>query len=206
MNESDFVLQSLKDNQQYDAHDLASQALGITSANWSLFGVLWPSSIILASTVAQLDLRGKTVLEIGCGIGLSSILLHSRGTDVTASDYHPQAREFLRINLLKNGLPPLPFEPGNWNVANPALGEFDLIIGSDVLYEPDQADKVSSFISQHSAARVQVIIVDPGRRNRSKFSRNMQSMGFSHHREGFSMMELDRNPVKGYILFYCRHP
>jgi len=206
MNQSDFMLQSLKDNQQYDADDLASQALGITSANWSLFGVLWPSSIILASTVAQLDLRGKTVLEIGCGIGLSSILLHSMGTDVTASDYHPQAREFLRINLLYNDLPPLPFEPGNWNVPNPALGEFDLIIGSDILYEPDQADKVSSFISQHSASKVQVIIVDPGRRNRSKFSRNMQSMGFSHHSEGFSMMELDKRPVKGHILFYCRQP
>jgi len=65
------------------------------------------------------------VLEIGCGIGLSSIVLHKLGVNITASDYHPLAKAFLDGNVLGNKLPPIKFKSGNWGGENPLLGEFD---------------------------------------------------------------------------------
>lgn len=205
MNQVDYLIQSLKDNQQYIESDLASAKLGISSATWPFFGLIWPSSIILASTVSQMKLKNKRVLEIGCGIAFSSIVLHSMGIDITASDYHPLVKDFLDKNILNNDLPPIQYQTGNWNTANPMLGEFELIIGSDVLYEPDHAGNVSSFIDAHSGKDIQVIIVDPGRSNQSKFTRNMQTLGYSHHRERFSMMDLNRKSTKGHILHYQRN-
>ncbi len=204
LNQVNYLIQSLKDNQQYNDDDGASSRLGIPSSTWPLFGILWPSSIILASTVAQMKLTDMRVLEIGCGLAFSSIVLHGMGIDITASDYHPLAKEFLDCNISNNELPPIQYQNGNWDTDNPLLGEFDLIIGSDVLYEPDHSKNVSEFINIHSEKNVQVIIVDPNRSNRSRFTKNMQALGYNYRSERFSMMDLDRNPSKGHILFYQR--
>jgi predicted nicotinamide N-methyase len=204
MNQVDYRIQSLKNNQQYIEGDTQAESLGISSATWPLFGVIWPSSIILASTVATMKLNTLRVLEIGCGIAFSSIVLHSKGVDVTASDYHPLTRQFLDTNIRNNSLPPIQYQTGNWETANHLLGKFDLIIGSDILYEPAHARNVSEFISNHSLPGVQVIIVDPNRSNRSHFTKRMIALGFSYHSERFSMMDLERKHCKGHILYYQR--
>ena len=204
LNQVDYLIQSLKDNQQFDEDDTASAGVGISPATWPLFGLFWPSSLILASTVAQLKLQNKRVLEIGCGLGFSSIVLHGMGVDITASDHHPLAKQFLDTNILNNALPPINYQTGDWDIDNPSLGEFDLIIGSDILYQPDHSKNVSEFIDIHSENNVQVIIVDPNRSNRSRFTRNMQALGYDYHSERFSMMDLEKKPSKGHILYYRR--
>lgn len=204
LNQVDYLIQSLKDNQQYDGDDEASARAGVSPSVWPHFGLLWPSSLILASTIAQLDLNGKRVLEIGCGLAFSSIMLHRIGIDITASDFHPLAREFLDTNVRNNELPPIKYQTGNWDLVNPALGKFDLIIGSDILYEPDHPRTVSEFIRVHSAPGAQVIIVDPNRANRSRFTHNMEALGYSCRTERFSMIDLTRQPTKGHILYYQR--
>ena len=165
INNIDFLIRSLKDRQQFYDHEQHAAALGISSATWSLFGVVWPASRILADTLSTCVLDGKRVLEIGCGIALTSIVLHKMGIDITASDYHPLAKEFLDKNVLANNLPPIKFHVGNWEADNPLLGEYDLIIGSDILYEPAHSEHVSDFIDCHSSNNTEVIIV-PGPRRR----------------------------------------
>jgi predicted nicotinamide N-methyase len=200
----DYLIHSLKDRQQFYDHEQLAEELGISSATWSLFGVVWPSSKVLAATVCMLELDGKRVLEIGCGLGLSSIVLHKMGVDITASDYHPLAKEFLDDNVLRNKLLPIKFETGNWEVVNPLLGEFDLIIGSDVLYEPVHAENVSQFIDHHSSVDVEVVIVDPNRANRSRFTKKMIALGYAHHFERFDVQDRDGANCKGRILHYQR--
>ena len=123
------------------------------------------------------NFEGKRVLEIGCGLGLSSIVLHGMGVDITASDYHPLAKEFLDKNVLRNKMLPIKFQTGNWEADNPLLGKFDMIIGSDVLYEPAHAESVSRFIDSHSSNNVKVVIVDPNRGNRANFTKKMIALG-----------------------------
>lgn len=200
----EYPIRSLLDNQQFEDPDAVAEKLGINSATWPLFGVVWPASLVLASRVCKLELTGLRVLEIGCGIALSSIVLHRMKQDITASDYHPLAQEFLDENVRRNGLWPIKYLTGNWETENPLLGKFDLIIGSDVLYQPGHAADVANFIDRHSLDRADIMIVDPGRENRSRFTRNMIALGFSHNFERFDETLADNPRCKGRVLHFQR--
>lgn len=204
VNHVDFLIRSLKDRQQFDDAGQLAEALGISSSTWPLFGVVWPSARVLASRVGLLNLQGKRVLEIGCGLGLSSLVLHKMGMDITASDYHPLVQDFLDENVLSNALPPIKFQTGNWETENPLLGKFDLIIGSDVLYEPAHAASVSRFIDCHTSEDAEVLIVDPNRGNRAHFTKHMLALGYTHHFENFSVASPKEEQCKGRILHYRR--
>lgn len=199
-----YLIRSLKDNQQFDDHDESAKLLGISSATWPLFGNVWPTSIVMALRVFGLELDGKRVLEIGCGIGLCSIVLHRMGVDITASDYHPQTQDFLDRNIVGNGLPPIKYQTGNWERENPQLGKFDVVIGSDILYQPAHAQQVSRFIDLHSNDGVQVMIGDPGRENRVRFTQCMIALGYAHHFVNFDEQVNQKTRCKGRILHYQR--
>src|SRR5207344_471915 len=142
------VIRSLLDRQQFADHDGAAERLGIWSAAWPLFGLLWPSGAMLAARLgARPVTAGERILEIGCGLALASLVGHRRGADVTASDRHPLAECFLEENLRLNHLAPMKYRHGHWSApelapgrgdasARPVVrGHFELIVGSDVLYE-----------------------------------------------------------------------
>ncbi len=177
---ADLQLRSLLDRQQF--HDPLGEAsrAGISSATWPLFGLLWPSGQVLAHAMVSFELGGRRILEVGCGLALASIVVHRRGGNITASDAHPLAQAFLTENLRLNDLPAMKYQTGNWSLPNPQLGRFDLIIGSDLLYDRDQPEALSQFISLHSGSDVQVLIADPDRGNHPSFSRKMGVLGYSH--------------------------
>ena len=200
----DLKLRSLLDRQQY--HDPLGEAenQGISPAQWPLFGVLWPSGRVLAQAMLTFELEGKRVLEVGCGLGLASLVVHRRGGNVTASDCHPLAGVFLLENLRLNGLPTMKYEAGDWRRPNPGLGLFDLIIGSDLLYDREQPEALSQFIDRHSANAVEVLIADPDRGNQSRFKREMDVLGFSHSEARVYSLPGDGGPYKGRLHNYRR--
>ena len=200
----DYRIRSLLDRQQYFDPDGSALRAGISSASWPLFGLVWPSSRILASTMQTQAIEGKRILEIGCGLALASLVMRRRGADITASDCHPLAAAFLAENLRLNRLAPIPFQTGNWADSDPVLGKFDLIVGSDVLYERGQPDILSRFIDRHSNAAVEVIIVDPDRGNRSRFNRDMSDLGYVHREQTAEKRQSCGEPYKGRILNYQR--
>jgi len=63
---------------------------------------------------------------------------------------------------------------------NKNLGQFDLIIGSDLLYEDEHAVLLAEFIERHANKKCTVIIVDPGRKRHGEFSNKMASYGYTH--------------------------
>ena len=202
VNSINYLIHSLKNRQQFYDYKQRAETIGISSATWSLFGVVWPASLVLASTVSQLVVEGKRILEIGCGIALSSLVLQKMGANITASDYHPLAKEFLLKNAKANELAPVNYYPGNWEKDNDELGKFDLIIGSDILYEPIHPKIVSEFIQRHSKADTKVIVVDPNRSNRSSFTKRMISLGFDHHFDKFETHDKNDVVCKGRILHF----
>ncbi len=206
----DLLIRSLFDRRQF--HDPAGQAerLGISSAHWPLFGLLWPSGALLAARLAARPVRvGERILEVGCGLGLASLVGHRRGADVTASDNHPLTASFLHHNVRLNALAPIKYRHGPWAPgaeARPApLGLFDLIIGSDLLYDRDASTALGAFIGRHAAAAAEVWIVDPERGNRPGFSRQMAAFGFSAHEYRLDHAALRGLPAyRGRMLSYCR--
>lgn len=188
----DLIIRSLLDRSQFDDPLGDAARLGISSASWPLFGLLWPSGVHLAVRLGARPVSPtERILEIGCGLALASLVGHRRGADVTASDRHPLAESFLAENLRANHLAPLKYRHGNWGPA-PTLpervgaavvpdvaGRFDLIVGSDLLYERDPNADLARFIAGHAAATAEIWIVDPDRGNRPAFNRHMAAEGFT---------------------------
>lgn len=176
--EFDIHLRCLRDSQQFDPVDSAASTAVAPSA-WAFFGLLWDSGRVLSHCMSQRPGCALRVLEVGCGIGLASMVLHKRGWAVTASDYHPQAGHFLQENLKLNQAQPMRFVVADWSQDYPELGQFDLIIGSDVLYEPDHAKLLSEFIRKHAASCCEVVLVDARRGWLNGFARMMEQQGFT---------------------------
>lgn len=202
---SNFEIRSLLDRQQYADPDGAALAAGISSASWPLFGMVWPSARMLANAMQTYDIAGKRILEIGCGLALASLVIHRRQGDITASDCHPLTAAFLADNVLRNDLPVLKYQTGHWGRENLGLGQFDLIIASDVLYERDQPETLSQFIHLHSADPVNIIVLDPDRGNRNGFCRKMEALGYTLDLQRAGNTQSTGEAYKGHFLNFSRY-
>ena len=208
----DLVIRSLLDRDQFADRDGAAERLGISSASWPLFGLLWPSGALLAARLgARPVTAGERILEVGCGLALASLVGHRRGADVTASDRHPLAALFLAENVRLNKLAPMQYLHGDWDAAAdaaaamPTSGGFDLIVGSDLLYERDASGALAAFVSRHAKASCEVWIVDPDRSNRPAFNRRMAADGFARHEERLDSAATSTDAAyKGRLLVYRR--
>lgn len=202
--EIDIHVQSLRDHQQYPGDDNSAHEFGISSATWPIFGVLWDSAHVLAHLMANFEIKNKRILEVGCGIALSSLILNHRHANITATDHHPSARQFLSDNTNLNNDNAIPFTRTGWADDITDLGEFDLVIGSDLLYEKSHINELSSFINQHSEQECEVILIDPGRGQHAQFSKRMVEFGFDHSQCTPKHTNYLDKPFKGQILTYTR--
>ena len=91
---------------------------------------LWPAATALAEALP--DVRGLRVVELGCGLGVTSLVAAAKGAEVTATDWAAEAVELLRENAARNGLA-LRVEARDWR--EPWDERFDLALAADVLYE-----------------------------------------------------------------------
>lgn len=200
----DYRIRSLSDLQQFDDPDSTAQRIGISSAQWSLFGHVWPSGRLLAESMALHAIDGKRILEIGCGLALASLVLMRRGADIVASDHHPLSDAFLAYNSALNDLPAVPFRTLRWDVDHPTLGAFDLIIASDVLYERGHAELLANVMKRHARPVAEILITDPGRGNSAPFTRALGLQGFSVTEQRSRMDAADVAPFRGRLLSYRR--
>lgn len=200
----DIHLCTLRDTMQFSDPNGIAEKLGICDASWPLFGVLWPSSLVLAHHMLKYEIAGKRILEVGCGIGLSSIVLNKRQANITATDYHPKVKFFLNKNTELNKDRKIAFQRVDWAEETSDLGLFDLIIGSDLLYQDQHIKLLANFIERHANPQCKVILVDPGRGRKNKISAKLRKFGFaSRHVTPTNTAYLDE-PFKGHILKFLR--
>ena len=91
---------------------------------------------------------------------------------------------------------------------DPVNGRFELIIGSDLLYERDAQGHLAHYIEQHATAVAEVWMVDPDRGNRPAFNRQMALLGFGlqEHRLTAAAVQggVGLTGYKGRLLQYRR--
>ena len=196
-------IRSLKDRRQFDDPLGEAEDLGISSAQWPIFGMMWDSAEILAQHMEHHIIKDKRILEVGCGLGLASLVLQSRSADITATDYHPETENFLIENSHLNKLKDIPFIRCDWSGTDDALGTFDLIIGSDVLYERPHASMLANFINRHANPSCTILLIDPGRGNHSHFSKHMAEFGYTLNASRFCKPDYTGD-YKGVLLNYMR--
>lgn len=175
----DIHVRTLRDTQEYREPGPLDDDYGISPASWSLFGVVWNSGEALAWLMVDYDIAGRRILEVGCGIALASLMLEHRNADITATDRHPEAGDFLRVNEALNEADEIRFVRTDWDDEESGLGTFDFIIGADLLYEPDHVDSLALFIDRHANPKCEVIIVDPGRGQLAAFGKRMETLGYT---------------------------
>lgn len=176
-------LRLLRDLDQFFDPDDSAKGGGISREAWPLFGMVWSSSEVLAQLMLAHDIAGKRILEVGCGMALVSHVLNARGADITAMDIHPIVGDFLENNASLNNCDPIPFLNASWGDNDLELGRFDLILGSDILYEPRHVKHLARFLNQHAKPTAEIIILDPDRGQGSNFHESMLMQGYDY--EGF---------------------
>lgn len=122
---------------------------------------LWPSARGLARTLAGRRLGGMRVLELGCGLGLPSVVAARGGARAVASDWAPEAVAAAQANARRNGVE-VEGVVADWRAPGPlvARAPWDLVVAADVLYEQRNASPLLDLLGRLGA---EVLLADPGR-------------------------------------------
>jgi SAM-dependent methyltransferase len=146
-----------------NADHLISEADYVMDERLPYWADLWPSARVLAGALLEMRGDGRTLLEMGCGLGLDTMAAMASGFTVTATDYYEDAIHMARLNASRN----LGREPAvrmvNWRAWPEALGTFDVVMAADVLYEKEYATLVGDCIARALAPDGEAIVADPGR-------------------------------------------
>jgi len=140
---------------------------------------VWPSSIILAEKLLELDGRGRTALELGCGVGLSTLAATKAGYDVLATDYYDDAVDVTRANVFRNFGGNARAQLVDWRHLPSDLGQFDLVFASDVLYEKEYAALLPGLLKQLMSDGGRSLVADPGRVAAPLFIESCKAVGLA---------------------------
>ena len=146
--------------------------------------LLWASAIGLARHLHENPslVRGKRVLELGAGVGLPGIVAASLGATVTQTDYQKDSLLVARLNAMENGLSATPPSQltqmvGDWRDWK-VPGEFDLLIGSDVLYERNLHFEIKRILAHYSQRGTSILLSDPVRPQAMEFVGQLERQGW----------------------------
>jgi predicted nicotinamide N-methyase len=146
---------------------------------------LWPSALVLGERLSRLPLDGARVVELGCGVGLPSVVAALGGADVLATDWYPEALAFTRANAAAAGVR-LETMAVDWREPPAALlgrRPADLVVGADLLYEERNGAALAALLPRLLSAGGQALITDPRRPHAAALLDRLGAAGWAHERE-----------------------
>jgi len=98
---------------------------------------LWEAAMVLAYVMSRLpDPQGKSVLELGAGLGAPGLAAAAAGFDVTISDYEAIIMDFQRVSAAASGLHNITFTHLDW-LNPPDIAPFDILAGAEILFREE---------------------------------------------------------------------
>ncbi len=141
---------------------------------------IWPSSVALSKYIMEKfsDMQNCKAIELGCGIGLVGIVAAIKNVDIVLTDYQPDALLFAEMNWLINlGRSPSTIQM-DWRL--PDLSEeFDLIFGSDIIYEERFFWPLIELFQRFSGEDTHILLSEPNRKVARRFFNLLRKEGFT---------------------------
>jgi predicted nicotinamide N-methyase len=107
------------------------------------------------------EISGKSVLDLGTGSGLSAIAAKKSGaSSVLAADIDPLALASVRLNALANEVA---VSTTDRDLLEAPPGEFEVLLGGDLFYERELADRVMAYAVQAGHKGTRILVGDPQR-------------------------------------------
>jgi predicted nicotinamide N-methyase len=125
---------------------------------WS---VLWRSGVALGRELDGEELRGRRVVELGCGLAVPSIAAARGGAIALATDRDPDPLELVARNARANDVV-VETAKVEWSNADELVerGPFDLVVGADIVYE---RQSVAPLLSLLPRLAPRALFAEPGR-------------------------------------------
>ena len=144
---------------------------------------LWPSAHVLAAELEARDLTGARVIELGCGVGLPSVVAALRGAEVLATDWYEDALGFVRSNAgaaaARVGTRLLDWNDPPPDLVSPAAAR-DLVIGADLLYEARNGPALAALLPALLRPGAEALIADPRRPHADALLTSLVAAGWIH--------------------------
>jgi predicted nicotinamide N-methyase len=140
------------------------------------------------------------VLDLGCGMGLTSAVLARLGAIVTMADLEPDALLFARLNTI-DAAGQVHARRLNWRTDQ--LGRrFDLIVAADILYDREEWTHIERFLRAHACLRSRapaVVLGEPGRQTGEAFVPWIMERGW-FLREFAQPIPTRERPIRVFLL------
>lgn len=165
---------------------LLDQAADDPEQNLPYWAELWPSGIALAAAIHEdpETVRGKDVLELGSGLGITAAIALAAGGQVLATDYAPESLLLTKVTSLRHtGTEPRTLQV-NWRQPSAELLEghrsgFPVVLAADVLYERRDIDPLLELFDRVVAPDGVLWLAEPGRPPASIFLETASRQGWS---------------------------
>jgi len=155
---------------------------------------LWTGALTLARYVAErVECQNQSVLDLGCGLGITGIVAGLKGGQVAFADKEFDALGFAAANAQRNGCPS--FTVKLLDFTHDVLDQqFALILGAEILYDRPTFPALVSFLARHLAPGGRALLADAQRTNTDEFYRQLDQAGLRWTREEVQERE-DKLPL-----------
>jgi predicted nicotinamide N-methyase len=152
---------------------------------WAEF---WPAAVLLAEEVAGWEPAAAsgppTVLELGCGLGLISIVAARRGYRVIATDYDEHSLAFAAENARANDVT-METRCVDWRERYDDL-RIDRIVAAEITYERRHLAPIAAFLRTHLTPGGKAVICDRNRQVADGFAQVVRENGLDVREDSVS--------------------
>jgi len=137
---------------------------GAQSGPFPYWAKLWPSAIALCRfiTVHPSLVEDKKVLELAAGLGLPGILAAHYASQVTISDYVPDAVQAMTQAVALNALTNITCRWLDWSALPPDLSA-EVLLLSDINYDPSAFEVLLQVLTGFLSKGTTIILTTPQR-------------------------------------------
>jgi ETFB lysine methyltransferase len=161
---------------------------------------LWPASVLLGEWIQAHagELERTLCLDLGCGLGLASVIASSAGARVVAVDYEWPAVYCARQAMRANGVD---FHPVQMDWRAPAFraGVFPLIFGGDILYEERFVEPVAELLQRALSPTGRAWFAGPERSPSRYAWERLPELGFSVDALASKVIDWKGHPVNVFL-------